>query len=53
MRRLYVATTPTADPDAVEAIRESLEAAFELPLAALDLPEGISVPAAPDGGTRE
>jgi archaemetzincin len=39
MRRLYVATTPTADPDAVEAIRESLEAAFELPLAALDLPE--------------
>ena len=38
MRRLYVATTPTADPAAVEAIRESLDA-FSFPLGSLDLPE--------------
>jgi archaemetzincin len=39
MRRLYVATTPTADPAAVDAIRDSLAAAFPLPLGALDVAE--------------
>ena len=39
MRRLYVATTPTADPAAIEAIRESLGSTFSLPLGELELPE--------------
>jgi archaemetzincin len=39
MRRLYVAPTPTADAAAVDAIRDSLAAAFPLPLGAFDVPE--------------
>jgi archaemetzincin len=39
MRRLYVATTPSADAVAVDAIRESLAAAFGLPLGGLEIPE--------------
>jgi len=39
MRRLYVATTPSADSAAVEAIRDSLAGAFDVPLGALEVPE--------------
>jgi archaemetzincin len=39
MRRLYVATTPTADPAASGAIREALASTFALPLGVLELPE--------------
>jgi archaemetzincin len=39
MRRLYVATTPSADSSAVDAIRRELADVFGLPVAALDLPE--------------
>ncbi len=39
MRRLYVATTPTADPGAVGAIRASLAAVFPLPPGSLEVPE--------------
>ncbi len=39
MRRLYVATTPSADAAAVDSIRNALTAVFPLPLAALDIPE--------------
>src|ERR1044071_7290977 len=39
MRRLYVATTPTAGADAVAAIRDALSLTFQLPLGALEIPE--------------
>jgi archaemetzincin len=39
MRRLYVATTPTADADAVVAIRDALGPVFGLPVAGMEIPE--------------
>jgi archaemetzincin len=39
MRRLYVATTPTAEASAVTAIRDSLAGTFGLPMGEMVVPE--------------